>query len=158
MNGSSKINTYFISNQNSQNNDEKIEYKTDCIKLFQNLASGSAEYSNQIYEIAMREYLDECKKPTILTGSERQIGHCKENISMILEQYGNKMKKCFTFLLRDFMDNVIASPEFACVGDVYAALLGSWSAVKESTYTYRVLSDLVQLNVNSHMQKNHFFC
>lgn len=151
MNESSLINIYSISNQNFPNNDEKIEYKTDCIKLFQNLASGSVEYSDQIYEIAMREYLDECKKPTILTGSERQIWHCKENIGMILEQYGNKMKKSFTFLLRDFMDNAIAFPEFACVSDVYAALLGSWPAVKESTYTYRVLSDLVQLNLNSRM-------
>lgn len=150
MNQSFQSNSY----QNFQNSEEKIEY----IRLFQNLASGSIEYSDQVHEIAMREYLDECKKPTTLTGSERQIWHCKENIGMILEQYGNRMEKCFIFLLRDFMDNVIASPKFACVGDVYAALLGSWSAVKESTYTYRVLSDLVQLNVNSHMQKNHFFC
>lgn len=144
MNQSFQSNSY----QNFQNSEEKIEY----IRLFQNLASGSIEYSDQVHEIAMREYLDECKKPTTLTGSERQIWHCKENIGMILEQYGNKMKKCFTFLLRDFMDNVIASPKFACISDVYAALLlENWDVVKDSTHTYRILSDLVQLNLNSRM-------
>lgn len=141
-----------ISNQSIPNNEEKIEYKTDCIKLFQNLASGSVEYSDQVYRIAIGEYLDECKNPTTLTGSERQIWHCKENISIILDQYGNRMEKCFIFLLRDFVNNIIESPESACVGDVYAALLlGCWDVVKDSSYTYRILADLVQLTLNSRM-------
>ena len=126
-------------------NTEKI---TDVAQIFKEAAYKHADMDTS----ALKQLANWCRKrnsidDATLKGNEPSIHHLSQNLKQIADQI-ESIDPVQAIFVRELYDLSVHHPDRIRLISIFEAIISRWDFICDSTYTYRCLTDLIELKKN----------